>query len=40
MRATKEKVRLTLDEDLLEEFRMQAEICNRSLSQYVTLVLN
>jgi len=39
MKPLKAKVSLTLDEDLLEKAKGLAEACDRSLSQYINLVL-
>lgn len=39
MKPLKEKVSLTLDGDLLEKLKVLAEDCDRSLSQYINLVL-
>ena len=35
----KKKVSITLDEDLIEKVKNLAEQCDRSLSQYINLVL-
>jgi len=39
MRPLKKKVSITLDWDLLELLKERAEDCDRSLSQYINLVL-
>ena len=39
MKPLKEKVSITIDADLLVKIREQAEHDNRSLSQYINLVL-
>ena len=39
MKPLKEKVSITLDNDLLERIRYLAEYDDRSLSQYINLVL-
>ena len=39
MRPLKEKLCITLDGDLLEEIRVLAENDDRSLSQYINIVL-
>ena len=39
MRALKEKISITIDGDLLERIRQEAEQDDRSLSQYINLVL-
>ena len=39
MKPTKERVSLTLDWDLLEKIREKAEADDRSLSQYINIVL-
>lgn len=39
MRPMKEKVCITLDNDLLEKLRIRAERDDRSLSSYINLVL-
>ena len=39
MRPLKKKVSITLDWDLLEQLKEQAENCDRSLSQYINLAL-
>ncbi|MBQ3054679.1 MAG: toxin-antitoxin system protein [Oscillospiraceae bacterium] len=39
MKPLKVKVSLTLDEDLVEKAKVLAEDCDRSLSQYINLVL-
>ena len=40
MKPLKEKISITLDNDLLERIRYLAEYDDRSLSQYINLVLN
>ena len=39
MRPLKQKVSITLDQDLLEILKAQAEERDRSLSQYINLIL-
>ncbi len=39
MKPLKKKVSLTLDEDVIEKLKVLAEDCDRSLSQYINLVL-
>ncbi len=39
MRPLKEKISITLDSDLLKDLRQNAELYDRSLSQYINLVL-
>ena len=39
MKPLKKKVSLTLDEDIVENLKVLAEDCERSLSQYINLVL-
>ena len=39
MRPLKEKISITVDGDLLEKIREEAEKDDRSLSQYINLVL-
>ena len=39
MRALKEKISITIDGDLLEKLRLRAEEDDRSLSQYINMVL-
>ena len=39
MRALKEKISITIDGDLLEKLKEAAERDDRSLSQYINLVL-
>ena len=39
MRPLKEKISITIDNDLLEKIRLKAEEDDRSLSQYINLVL-
>ncbi len=35
----KQRVSLTLDEDIVEKIKILAEDCDRSLSQYINLIL-
>mgnify|MGYP005755025935 CR=1 FL=1 len=35
----KQKISITLDEDIIKRVRVLAEDCDRSLSQYINLVL-
>ena len=35
----KEKISITLDEDIIEKTRILAENCDRTFSQYINLVL-
>ena len=39
MKPLKEKISITIDGDLLEKLREQAELDDRSLSQYINLIL-
>ena len=39
MRPLKEKISITIDSDILEKIRDKAEYDDRSLSQYINLVL-
>ncbi len=39
MRPLKQRVSITLDEDLIEKLKIQAEECDRSFSQYINLIL-
>ena len=39
MRALKEKISITIDSDLLERLKLCAEEDDRSLSQYINMVL-
>ena len=39
MRPLKEKISITIDSDLLEKAKIEAEKDDRSLSQYINLVL-
>ena len=39
LRPLKKKISITIDEDVLEELRLMAEENDRSLSQYINLVL-
>ena len=39
MKPLKQRVSLTLDEDVIEKIKIQAEECDRSFSQYVNLIL-
>lgn len=39
MKPLKKKVSLTLDEDMIEQLKLLAEDCDRSLSQYINLIL-
>ena len=39
MKPLKDKISITLDNDLLEKIREQAEADDRSLSQYINIVL-
>lgn len=39
MKPLKQKISITIDADILEKARMSAEECDRSLSQYINLVL-
>ena len=39
MKPLKKSVSITLDEDVIEQLKSRAENCDRSLSQYINLVL-
>ena len=39
MKPLKEKISITIDGDILEKIRTEAELDDRSLSQYINLVL-
>lgn len=39
LRPLKEKISITIDQDLLEKARAEAEKDDRSLSQYINLIL-
>lgn len=39
MRSLKQKISVTIDEDILEKIKILAENDDRSLSQYINLVL-
>lgn len=39
MKPLKQKISITLDEDIIEKVRNLAEDCDRSVSQYINLVL-
>ena len=39
MKPLKEKISITIDSDVLEQLKLQAESDDRSLSQYINLVL-
>lgn len=39
MKPLKEKISITIDSDLLKELKEEAEKDNRSLSQYINLIL-
>ena len=39
MKPLKQKVSITLEEDIVKKLRVLAEDCDRSLSQYINLVL-
>ncbi len=39
MKPMKEKISITIDEDVLEKLRLAAEADDRSLSQYINIVL-
>ena len=39
MKALKEKISITIDSDVLEKIKEKAEYDDRSLSQYINLVL-
>ena len=39
MKPLKQRVSLTLDEDIVEKIKIRAEECDSSVSQYINLVL-
>lgn len=39
MKPLKQKVSITLDEDVIKEIKIKAENCDRSLSQYINIIL-
>ena len=39
MKPLKQKVSITLDEDIIEKIKKLSEDCDRSFSQYINLVL-
>jgi len=39
MKPLKEKISITIDSDLLEKLRLEAEEDDRSLSQYINIIL-
>lgn len=39
MKPLKQKVSITLDGDIIEKLKVLAEDCDRSLSQYINLIL-
>lgn len=39
MKPLKEKISITIDEDVLKELKIRAEEDDRSLSQYINLIL-
>ena len=39
MKPLKEKISITIDSDILEKIRIQAENDDRSLSQYINIIL-
>lgn len=39
MKPLKEKISITIDNDLLEKLKLRAELDDRSLSQYINIVL-
>ena len=39
MRPLKEKISITIDGDILEKLRQEAEYDDRSLSQYINIIL-
>ena len=39
MKPLKEKISITIDSDILEQLKLQAESDDRSLSQYINLIL-
>lgn len=40
MKPLKEKISITIDSDILEKIRKEAEEDERSLSQYINIILN
>lgn len=40
MKPLKEKISITIDSDVLEKIRKEAEEDERSLSQYINIILN
>ena len=39
MRPLKQKISITIDEDIIEKVKVLAEDCDRSVSQYINIVL-
>lgn len=39
MKPLKEKISITIDKDVLEKIRQEAETDDRSLSQYINIIL-
>lgn len=39
MRPLKQRISITIDEDILEKIKTLSEDCDRSVSQYINLVL-
>lgn len=39
MKPLKEKISITIDQDILQELKINAEADDRSLSQYINLIL-
>ncbi len=39
MKPLKKRLSITIDEDIIEKIREKAEDCDRSVSQYINLVL-
>lgn len=39
MKPLKEKISITIDEDVLKELKLRAESDDRSLSQYINIIL-
>ena len=39
MKALKEKISITIDSDILEKIKIEAENDDRSISQYINLIL-
>ncbi len=39
MKALKDKISITIDSDILEKIKIEAENDDRSLSQYINLIL-